>query len=325
MDKPLPIFTSILGPLFQDFLLDKRSRGFRYTREAYHLLQLDRFLETAGLNQVALPAPLLEQWLAKTTHRKPSTHRHRLIVARQFAAFLQLRGYPAHHPMLPWTPKKETHSASRIFSRKEIGAILAAADQLPFNHLTPLRHLVVPELFRVLYGCGLRVGEACRLTVADVDLNAAVLTVRQGKFRRDRLVPFAPSLQRRLMQYTNALGPRAPTEPFFPTPRGKHYGNHGIYDIFRQLLVHACIVHGGRGRGPRLHEIRHSFAVHRLEQWYRAGADLNARLPLLSVYLGHQSMVGTQAYLQLTQTIFTDLASHLDAAYGCVIPGENTP
>jgi integrase len=325
MDEPLfsPTFRSTLAPLLQDFLRDKRARGFSYRREAFHLLQLDRFLVDAGLAEVELPRPLTEQWLSQTRQRKPSTHRKRVVVIRQLAAFLRRQGCTAHVPLLPWTPRKEVRSAARIFSREEMRALFEAADHLPHNPRSPIRHLVVPELFRVLYGCGLRVGEARRLTVADVDLDSGVLRIQQGKFRRDRIVPLAAGLRCRLECYANALGARAPSESFFPAPRGRQYGHQGIYRIFRELLERAGIVHGGRGRGPRLHEIRHTFAVHRLEAWYRAGEDLNAKLPLLATYLGHQSMVGTQAYLQLTQTLFTELATGLDAAFGHVIPGED--
>ena len=327
MDEELssPNFRSLLAPLLEDFLRDKRSRGFTYCREAHHLLQLDRFLVQAELAEVELPRRLTEQWLSQTANRRPSTHRKRMVLVRQLATFLQRHGYPAHHPLLPWTPRKERQSAARIFSRDEMRAIFEAADHQPCNPHTPIRHLVVPELFRVLYGCGLRVGEARRLAVADVDLVAGVLTIHQGKFRRDRLVPLAPGLQRRLERYAGLLGARVPSEPFFPAPRGRQYGHQGIYKIFRELLERAGIAHGGRGRGPRLHEIRHTFAVHRLEEWYRTGEDLNAKLPLLATYLGHQSMVGTQIYLQLTQTLLTDLTTKLDAAYGHLIPGENGP
>jgi integrase len=327
MAEPLfsPTFRSALAPLLDKFLQDKRRRGFSYRREAFHLLQLDRFLVEAGLAEVELPQTLIEQWLSRTRHRKPSTHRKRVVVIRQLAAFLQLHGCPAYRPLLPWTPRKEVRSAARIFSREEMGALLNAADHLPYCPHSPVRHLVAPELFRVLYGCGLRVGEARRLTVADVDLDSGVLRIRQGKFRRDRLVPLAPGLQWRLERYAQALGACAPSEPFFPAPSGRPYGHQGIYRLFRELLTHAGIVHGGRGRGPRLHEIRHSFAVHRLEAWYRAGEDLNAKLPLLATYLGHQSMVGTQAYLQLTQTLFSTLTTGLDLAYGHLIPGEDLP
>ena len=317
-----PNFSSSLAHPLEHFLRDKRSRGCTYSREVFHLQQLDRFLVEAGLEEVELPRQLAEQWIGWTVNRKPSTHRKRIIVLRQFSSFMRLQGHAAHIPPLPWTPRRELRSAARIFSRKEMQALLDIADQLPSNPHTPLRHIVVPELFRVLYGCGLRAGEARRLRVVDVDLDSGTLSIHQGKFHRDRLVPVAPGLRHRLQLYAIALGERSPDAPFFPAPQGRHYGQQGVYSIFRKLLKGAGIEHSGRGQGPRLHEIRHTFAVHRLEQWYRAGEDLNAKLPLLATYLGHRSMVGTQAYLQLTLTLFTELTIGLDEAYGHVIPEE---
>lgn len=314
-------FRSALAPLLEAFLSDKRVRGYRYDREEHHLRQLDRLLASAGLDEQVLPRDLVERWLSTTAHRRPSTHRHRQVLVRQLAGFLLLRGCSAYSPPLGVKAHK-AYVTTRVFSREEVQALLQAAEELPFNPRSPVRHLAMPTLFRLLYGCGLRVGEAVRLTVGDVDLQAGTLRIRQGKFRRDRLVPVAPGLHRRLRGFANALGTRAPDEIFFPSPRGGSYGNQAIYQTFRKLLRGAGIAHGGRGQGPRLHDLRHAFAVHRLESWYRAGEDLNAKLPLLATYLGHRSMLGTQWYLRLTEALFTDLAARMEAAYGHALPGE---
>jgi integrase len=315
-------FRSKLASLLRAFVLDKNARGFSYRREVFHLRQLDGFLVRARLKKTALPQNLVERWLSSTLRRKPSTHRKRVVVIRQLATFLQLQGRPAYLPVLPLKPRKEHRSAARIFSRDEIRSILQAADRLPYVLRSPKRHLMMPEIFRVLYGCGLRVGEALRLTVADVDLSEGVLKIEQGKFRRDRLVPLAPTLRRRLQKYCEALGPRKPLDIFFPSPRGGSYNIGSIYSVFRRLLKQCGIAHGGRGRGPRLHEIRHTMAVHRLEAWYRAGDDLNAKLPLLATFLGHRTTVGTAAYLQLTQALFTDVVMRLESVVGSAIPNR---
>lgn len=86
------------------------------------------------------------------------------------------------------------------------------------------------------------------------------------------------------------------------------------------MLRIAKIPHGGRGRGPRIHDLRHTFAVRRLEAWYREGADLNAKLPVLSTYLGHESMSGTQRYLQLTAELYPDLAKRIEPSFGSFTP-----
>jgi integrase len=183
----------------------------------------------------------------------------------------------------------------------------------------------MPALFRVLYGCGLRLGEALRLRVEDVDLTAGVLTIREAKFRKDRLVPLAASLQVYLQRYHAEMGARSSDAIFFAAPHGRAYSTRTPYAMFRRMLRAAKIPHGGRGQGPRVHDLRHTFAVHRLEAWYREGADLSSKLPVLSTYLGHESIAGTQRYLQLTASLHPDLSTVLEQRYGNIIPrGERT-
>lgn len=198
--------------------------------------------------------------------------------------------------------------------------MLTAIDKIHVDARAPQRHLVMPALFRVLYACGLRVGEALRLRISEVDLEEGVLTIRQGKFRKDRLVPMSPSLHAYLRRYDGQMGHRAADARFFPAPHGGVYSLHAPYMAFRWMLRIAKIPHGGRGRGPRIHDLRHTFAVRRLEAWYREGADLNAKLPVLSTYLGHESMSGTQRYLQLTAELYPDLAKRIEPSFGSFTP-----
>ena len=324
MSREQAPFCSPLRNVLVKFLEEKRACGYRYQREEHLLRALDRFLVARRLRRRELPRALVEEWTAARAQERPRTQRMRLTVARQLATFLARQGCSAYIP--PLNPRRGTGGefTARIFSRHEIAKILQAADDLPPCRWSPLHHLVIPELFRVLYGCGLRRGEALRLTVEDVDLNDGVLRIREGKFRKDRFVPMAPGLTERLRRYAEALGARETGQPFFPSPRGGAYSSGGVYRIFRRLLRAAGVPHHGRGRGPRLHEIRHSFAVHRLERWYAEGVDLNAKLPLLSSYMGHRCMHGTQVYLQLTESLFSDVSIRLEAVFGHVIPTGST-
>jgi integrase/recombinase XerD len=183
-----------------------------------------------------------------------------------------------------------------------------------------LRHLVMPEVFRLLYGCGFRVSEVLKLRVRDVDLNQGTITVRQGKFRKDRLVPPALSLVNRLRKYADHFGNRPPDAIFFPGPSGAPFALRTAYTLFRELLVQCGIPHAGRGKGPRIHDYRHLFALHTLRRWYRDGENLDAKLPLLATYLGHQHLSGTQRYLHLTAEIFPEITARVNAAFGDVIP-----
>lgn len=311
-------FHSPLAELMARFLREKQTCGYRYERESYELLRLDRFLCGTGLKTAGLPRDIVDGWTAKQVHEKPGTQKLRVIRIRQFALFLRKQGMEAYMAETTRAPVNRMEFTPYIFRREEIEKILQAVDRMPPDTRAPMRHRIMPEIFRLLYCCGMRVGEVLQLKVADVDLGSGVLTVREGKFNKDRLVPMAPSITIRLRRYASVLGNSSAF--FFPAPDGGPYSKVTVYQIFRQLLLACHIPHGGRGRGPRLHDLRHSHAVHKLESWYRQGADLGAKLPLLSTYMGHTSLVGTQRYLHLTPEIFPDITSRLDQFAGHVIP-----
>ena len=114
------------------------------------------------------------------------------------------------------------------------------------------------------------------------------------------------------------MGESTPEAMFFPAPDGGPYSTVTVYGLFRQLLRKCAIAHRGRGKGPRLHELRHAFAIHNLERWYRQGENLDAKLPLLAAYLGHRSLAGTQRYLCLTPELFPDISRRLEDFSGHV-------
>jgi integrase/recombinase XerD len=315
---------SPLGTLMAQLIQEKRAAGYGYIPQSYWLNDLDRFLSQEGLIRIELPKDLARRWCAKRVYECASTHRSRIYVVRQLAEFLGRRGHPAWSPDPKLTTIPRYDFVPHIFSVEEVGKLFAAADALDHGAWS-LRHLIMPEIFRVLYGCGLRAGEALHLTVGDVDLDEGVLTIRQGKFRKDRLVPLAPSLRDRLRRYADRMGNRTPEALFFPGREGGPCGRSTLYETFRGLLWKAGIAHGGRGRGPRLHDLRHTFAVHCLVRWYRRGDDLNARLPVLATYLGHQALDGTQRYLRLTAETFPELTARLQDRFGSLIPGGEAP
>jgi integrase len=212
-----------------------------------------------------------------------------------------------------------------MLTDEELRKFLQAVDALKPTARSPLRHLIMPEVFRLLYGCGFRVREVLKLRVRDVDLNQGVITVHQGKFRKDRLLPPALSLVNRLRKYAAHFENRPPDVTFFPGPSGGPFSLRTVYTLFRQLLLQCGISHGGRSKGPRIHDARHLFAVRVLRRWYQDGADLDAKLPLLATYLGHVNLSGTQRYLHLTAELFPEITARADAAFGDVIPRRVEP
>jgi integrase/recombinase XerD len=314
------IFQSTLAPLMAQFIEEKHACGYRYHSAVQLLANFDRFLAGETLSPGELPRPIIRKWLAKKPHESALTQQRRITIVRQFALFMCRLGYHAYVPDRSLATKNHTEFSPHILTQGEVEKILQAADHLPLTARSPLRHLIMPEVFRLLYGCGFRLNEVLQLRVRDVDLNHGILTVRQGKFGKDRLVPPALPLVLRLQKYAATFGIRPPEAFFFPSPQGGSWSIKTIYHIFRQLLLQCGISHAGRGKGPRVHDLRHTFAVQTLLRWYREDADLNAKLPVLATYLGHQSMKETQLYLHLTADMFPEIVIRANAEFGDIIP-----
>ena len=312
-------FQSVLAPFMDQFLQEKNACGYAYHEPIRILHRLDDFLVQEGLATLEFPRSVVRKWLAKKPHESAATQQHRITLVRQFSRFLLRGGYPAYVPDSTLRTRK-TPFVPRMLTDEELRKFFHAVDALEPTARSPLRHLVMPEVFRLLYGCGFRVREVLKLRVRDVDLNQGIITVRQGKFRKDRLVPPALSLVNRLRTYANHFESRPPDAFFFPGPSGEPFALRTVYTLFRKLLVQCGIPHAGRGKGPRIHDYRHLFALHRLRRWYRDGADLDAKLPLLATYLGHQHLSGSQRYLHLTAEIFPEITARVNVAFGDVIP-----
>jgi integrase len=158
-----------------------------------------------------------------------------------------------------------------------------------------------------LYGAGLRVREAVDLNRADVDLDGSLLTVHRSKFGKTRLIPFGPQLGSALARYANRVRPSAAEAPFFTTRAGARVKTDTLRHNSRLLCERAgvCREDGARYQ-PRLHDLRHTFAVHRLTSWYRQGDDVQRLLPHLSVYLGHVHIQATQVYLSMTPELLQE-------------------
>jgi integrase/recombinase XerD len=313
-------FQSVLSACMEKFLQEKHACGYAYREPTRVLRQLDKFLMQEGLATCELPASIARKWLAKKAHESAGTQQYRITVTRQFSRFLLRLGYSAYVPDSTLAARNRSSFVPRMLTDGELREFFQAVDALKPTARSPLRHFIMPEVFRLLYGCGFRVGEVLKLRVRDVDLNQGIITVRQGKFRKDRLVPPALALVNRLRKYAANFEKRRPDAIFFPGPNGGPFSLRTVYTLFRKLLLQCGIPHAGRGKGPRIHDARHRFAVQALLRWYRDDADLDAKLPLLATYLGHQNLSGTQRYLHLTAELFPEITARADAAFGGVIP-----
>ena len=310
--------SSPLAPSIEGCVSAKRAQGYKYASGEGELGRLDAFAVDAGWSSPALGRELVEAYIAPRAGERPTTTGKRRNAARTLGSWMALHGLEAY--VLPRTPPVRYSFEPVMLTEDDVRALLAAADSMAYSYRSPLRHEVVPALLRTLYACGLRIGEAVALEVRDVDLSRGVITVRDGvaKFNKGRLVPMSAALSERIAAYCEAMGARGPSAPMFPSPRG-FYPPGSVGRVFRSLLAAAGIPH--TDDGPTLHSLRHSFACHRIMRWAREGTDVNAMLPVLSAYLGHEGLRGTERYLRLTAEMMPELREAVERL-SWVIPGS---
>ena len=313
------LFRSPLAPRLQAFWESHYARRQQGRSSQKILLVLDRFLTGELRPGQTITRPVMERWNESMAHLSPNTRINRLCVLRRFCRYLSYFApdtYLVPHSSSP----RRTRPAPHVYSRQDVRRIMAAARQLgPPGSLRPV---VVANVIGLLYATGLRIGEALNLNLRDLDLKRRVLEVREGKFRKSRYVPLSASAGRQLKKYLRqrqAAGfSTAAAAPVFLNLLGAHHGHPGFVTLFLELL-RSLGLRGPKGqRGPRLHDLRHTFAVHRLLAWYRQGANLAAKLPLLSTYLGHSTLTGTEIYLQATAQLLEHVGQRFHAH--CAIP-----
>jgi site-specific recombinase XerD len=291
-----------------EYLTLKRSLGMRFETDASVLKWFYRRFEDSDLEDVNP-----EGVQAFLTGWGPCTRfRHRWYRAlRGFYRFTIYRGYVDTCPLPTGVSRERSAFVPYIYSTEELRRLLAATSTLD-RPQSRLQALTFRTLLLLLYGTGLRISEATALTLADVDLETRVITVRESKFYKSRLVPFGPQLAQALLRYSKARCerlalPQGKQSAFFATRTGHKLFHGHIRRTFWKLRRWAGIRREGGPRWqPRIHDLRHTFAVHRLVAWYREGADVQRMLPLLSTYLGHINIAATQRYLTMTPELLQE-------------------
>jgi integrase/recombinase XerD len=246
--------------------------------------QVEDFLAGSG--------PVTRYW-----HRKYDT-------LRGLYRYAVSRGLVDYVPLPATVPKMPERLVPYIYNADELQRLIHSASPEHLG-LRKLQAHTLRAVLLLLYGAGLRVGEAVALTLRDVDLQAAVITICDTKFHKTRLAPLGPKLNQALAEYAaqrkEAGHSQNADAPFFVLRRGAPLSVQIVQQTFARLRQHAGV---GRADGaryqPRLHDLRHSFAVHRLTSWYEQGADVQRLLPHLATYLGHVSIAATQVYLTMT-------------------------
>jgi integrase/recombinase XerD len=301
------LFRSILASRLQSFLDIRRAVGRNGLSDQKILRYLDRFLMSELRPGQALTQQVAERWIDEFKHLSVGTRINRISILRQFCFYLSRfdkRTCLIHRSSLP----RRIRPAPHIYTDREVRTIMNAAKQIgPPGSFRPS---VISTLIGLLYSTGLRVGEALKLMLADIDLRRQLLVVRQTKFRKSRYVPLSEGTTRAMADFIRrrrAAGfSTSPNAPVFVNPKGRAYGASTISTVFLEI-VRGIGLRGPAGQpGPRIHHFRHSFAVNRLAAWYREGAVFPAKMPLLTTYMGHTTVTCTEVYLQATAELLQE-------------------
>lgn len=301
---------SFLARPIRDYLALQRSLGRGYQREEWILRGLDFFLARHVPHGRVFTAGRFAEWAASLSRLSPTGARSRLLCVRKFCSHLARGQVDGFVPNLRLFPKAVGPQAPCLLSPAQVAQILVGTRTINPNRKHPLRPQSMRLAIVLLFCCGLRRGELLRLCLADIDMAQMVLRINQTKFYKSRLVPFSSSVAHELSTYFQQRRqknlPMEPTAPLFwngrTGPTGGALSDTALTaNWFR--ICHCAQVFDCRGRPPRIHDLRHSFAVAALRRGYRAGRDAQATLPRLARYLGHASPMFTHYYLKFTEPV----------------------
>jgi len=302
---------SALDAHVEDYLRLRRALGFKLERHGLVLPQLVAYLEAAGAATVT--SELAIAWAGLPKGARPNHWSARLAVVRGFARYLKTIDSATEVPPPGVFPARRHRPTPYLWSQEEIRRLLEGARALR----SPLRAATHEALFGLLATTGMRLGEAIGLGRDDVDLVAGVITIREAKFDRSRLVPLHPTTAEALSRYVarrDRLCLRPRSTAFFLSSAGTALQRSAVDKTLRKITT-SLGIRTATVR-PRAHDLRHSFAVATLTGWLRSGVSVDERMAVLSTYLGHVSPADTYWYLSASPELMTLAAERLDARFG---------
>lgn len=308
------------------YLAHWRALGRRYRQDQWLLHTLVRELPLLGHDD--LSAEGFQHWLANRKQCHPNTRRKWAQLLRHFCVWRRRIDPDCFVPGTELICRAQPYVTPVILGDRQVARMLAAADALEPSPNSPLRPATMRLAVVLLYTTGLRLGELQRLALGDVEDGGSVLHVRESKFHRSRLLPLSASTRSELLDYRVRRAEvgfgTQPTAPLLCTRargRMKPYSISGLQHGLNRLLRGPGIC-ADEAQRPRVHDLRHSFAVQALARWYRQGADVQAQLPKLAMYMGHVSIESTAYYLRWTDEIAALASTRFGQRFAAVIGGQ---
>jgi site-specific recombinase XerD len=298
---------SCLASQIENFINLRRLSGTDYSSQIRLLEYFDHFLVEEGYSEPGLTRQITDHYQQSLCGLSPRTRGNRLCVVRQLSKYLARNDPKSYIPESLLMPSSHKAYQPFIFSHSQVRNLLDAASKLPPPG--SLRPLTYRTLFGLLYSTGLRISEAINVNLEHFLVGEQRLFIAQGKFRKARWIVLSSSTCQALQQYLDRRlqkRPNTPEAPLLLNERHRRLGYAMVNPTFKYLLKQCSIADNNRS-GPRLHDLRHTFAVHRLLAWYRNGEDVNARLPSLATYMGHVNISSTQVYLRPTAELLGEV------------------
>jgi integrase len=312
-------FNSGFAPLLCDFVAQKKAIGFLYDHQAKDLVNFDKLCYERAPGATELTREVCNLWAVKKPTENRASFRNRLSPVREFARFINRTGGSAYIIPINMVRKSPRHQPY-IYSKAEIAAIWHGFDGICSTKAYPAKQVVLSAIVRVLYSCGLRPCEVRRLKREDVDLGIGRFYIRESKGHKDRIVMLADDMTEYLRDYDRKVEKHFPgREWFFPNVRGgfclASWLNDNYLHICQKLGI--CTIDG---KPPRMYDLRHTMATHRLYDWMKSGVSIHEEIQYLSRYMGHSQLTDTYYYIHLVPEQLQSLAGIDISRYENLLP-----
>lgn len=313
-------FKSRLGTSIKDFIHQKRALGYPYQSSARILLHFDLLVAEKFPDERTITKEMCTAWLRLKPGEHPNGLLRRVTPIRQLAKYMKGLGYDVY--VVPGhIPNKQIKYEAHIFTVAEVKAFFHAIDHCPPSPFSPTRRYVIPIIFRLLYCCGLRSSEARLLNREDVDVETGKITIRESKGWKARIVYMSEDLREVCKEYDSIMDCMFPDRQiFFPNKHGNSFNKstlgHWFHEFWDKLPESSAIT----GNPARVHDFRHGYAAHRLNQWVKDGQDINSLYPYLSEYMGHCNYADTDYYLNLIEDFYPEMEQRLSSINNDILP-----
>jgi integrase len=318
-------YRSVFAPYFDSFLKMKDTMGYGLNKFRWIFLELDRFFLETGVTDAYITSEQIAAWRITRVNDKARTLYDKYSVLSQFCRYMCHLGHECYIPRLP--KQKDMDFIPYVFTHQQMDMIFRECDRMTvLNGNMNSALFAIPALIRFLYSTGVRIGEALSIKNADVDYSRHRIIIRESKNKMQRMVPVNSSLEEVMKQYETYRN-RMPVEGltdkesfFFVSAIGKPFTKSTAYSWFKKILRQCGIPHIGKQQGPRVHDVRHTSAVHSFEKMVKSGVDIYCALPILSTFLGHKTIKGTEKYVRMVQEIYPDIIGMVNPVTSFVFP-----